>query len=352
MTSRVLDPPPVAARWRLLLLWIIPLAAVAAAVSYMAAHARYVSTDNAYVKSQMSEVAPEVSGTISEVRVIENRPVKAGEVLLVINSRALRMTADDAAARVDLVRSALLTQLATQREKAAELAMAQRDAVFAVRELERQRALAAKGLVAVARLDDSERAVEAASGRIEVLERDLQRIETTLGHSSVGDLESHPAVRSARAAAAHAALDVEHTELVAPRAGMVSRLPQVGDHVTSGRPVLAIVDPDDLWLDANFKETDLEYVRPGQTVEVKVDTYSHRHWVGRVESIAQATGAEFAILPAQNATGNWVKVVQRVPVRIRVTRRADDPPLRAGMSAEVIIDTGDRPLRERFFGAR
>jgi membrane fusion protein (multidrug efflux system) len=126
----------------------------------------------------------------------------------------------------------------------------------------------------------------------------------------------------------------------------------VGDHVTAGRPVLAIVDPTDLWVEANFKETDLEYVRAGQTVEVELDTYSHRVWQGRVESISQATGAEFAVLPPQNASGNWVKVVQRVMVRVRIERRADDPPLRAGMSATVKIDTGERPLRERLFGAR
>jgi membrane fusion protein (multidrug efflux system) len=116
--------------------------------------------------------------------------------------------------------------------------------------------------------------------------------------------------------------------------------------------VLAIVDPTDLWIEANFKETDLEYVRAGQPVEVELDTYSHRVWQGKVESISQATGAEFAVLPPQNASGNWVKVVQRVTVRVRIERRADDPPLRAGMSATVKIDTGDRPLRERLFGAR
>jgi membrane fusion protein (multidrug efflux system) len=147
-------------------------------------------------------------------------------------------------------------------------------------------------------------------------------------------------------------VDFSHLEVIAPRSGIASRVPQVGDHVTAGRPVLAIVDPTDLWIEANFKETDLEYVRAGQTVEVDLDTYSHRVWQGKVESISQATGAEFAVLPPQNASGNWVKVVQRVMVRVRIERRADDPPLRAGMSATVKIDTGERPLRERLFGAR
>lgn len=343
---------PVSPRWRPLLLWAIPLVLLAGAGYYLAAQARYVSTDNAYVKSDMSELAPEVSGTIREVRVVENAPVKTGDVLLVIAGRGLAIAVDAASARVDLALNDLRTQQAARREKATELAVARGDAQYARRELERQRGLAAKGLVAAAKLDDAARAVDASAGRIAVLERDLQRLEVALGPALNGDLEAHPAVRAARAAVATARLDVEHMNVVAPRDGIASRVPQVGDHVTAGRPALAIVDPQGLWVEANFKETDLEYVRAGQPVKVELDTYSHRVWQGEVASIAQATGAEFAVIPPQNASGNWVKVVQRVPVRIRLARRADDPPLRAGMSAEVRIDTGERPLRERWFGER
>ena len=343
---------PVSPRWRSLLLWAVPLAVLGGAGYYLATQARYVATDNAYVKSEMSELAPEVSGTIREVRVVENAPVKPGDVLLVITGRGFGIAVEAAEARVDMVLNDLRTQQAARREKATELEVARGDDRYAHRELERQRGLAARGLVAAAKLDDAARAVDASAGRIAVLERDLQRLEAALGPALGGNLEAHPAVRAARAAVATAKLDVEHMTLVAPRAGVASRVPQVGDHVTVGRPVLAIVDSTDLWVDANFKETDLEYVRTGQPVEVELDTYSHRVWRGEVESIAQATGAEFAVIPPQNASGNWVKVVQRVPVRIRLARRADDPPLRAGMSAEVRIDTGERPLRERLFGAR
>jgi membrane fusion protein (multidrug efflux system) len=185
-----------------------------------------------------------------------------------------------------------------------------------------------------------------------LLEQEIRSIDVGLGPAAGGNLEAHPSVRAARAALSATRVDFSHLEVIAPRSGIASRLPQVGDHVTAGRPVLAIVDPTDLWIEANFKETDLEYVRAGQTVQVDFDTYSHRVWQGKVESISQATGAEFAVLPPQNASGNWVKVVQRVTVRVRIERRADDPPLRAGMSATVKIDTGDRPLRERLFGAR
>jgi membrane fusion protein (multidrug efflux system) len=126
----------------------------------------------------------------------------------------------------------------------------------------------------------------------------------------------------------------------------------VGGRVENGRPAFAIVTDQAVWVEANFKETDLEYVRPGQSVSVDVDTYGGRRWIGRVESIAQATGAEFSLLPAQNASGNWVKVVQRIPVRIALQAGRDDPPLRAGMSAQVEIDTGPHTRFDRWFRRR
>jgi membrane fusion protein, multidrug efflux system len=344
--------PVVARRWRPLLLWGVPLLAVAGGALWLAAAARYSSTDNAYLKAEMSELAPDVSGTLREVRVLENAPVRKGEVLLVVQGEGLRLAAVEADAKVQAALTEIRTLQAGHREKLTELEVARRDAAFATRELERQRGLAAKGLVAVARLDDAERAADEATGHARVLEREVQRLAAALGPALGSDAARHPAVLAARAAAAQAALDYSHVEVKAPRDGIASHVPQVGDRVTAGRPALAIVDTAGVWVEANFKETDLENVRAGQPAEVEIDTYPHRAWQGTVQSIAQATGAEFAVLPAQNASGNWVKVVQRVPVRIRLRLSADDPPLRAGMSANVTIDTGDRPLRERLFGAR
>jgi membrane fusion protein (multidrug efflux system) len=232
------------------------------------------------------------------------------------------------------------------------LAATKADYAFASKNLVRQQALTARGLLPAAKLEEAEKAAQDAASYIVVLEQEIRRIDVGLGAAAGGNFEAHPSVRAARAALSATRVDFSHLEVIAPRSGIASRVPQVGDHVTAGRPVLAIVDPTDLWVEANFKETDLEYVRAGQPVEVELDTYSHRVWQGKVESISQATGAEFAVLPPQNASGNWVKVVQRVTVRVRIERRADDPPLRAGMSATVKIDTGDRPLRERLFGAR
>ena len=141
-----------------------------------------------------------------------------------------------------------------------------------------------------------------------------------------------------------AVLDLEHTVVRAPFDGIASKVPQVGHYVAPGTPIMSVVSNHDMWIEANYKETDLTHVAVGQPVTIELDTYPDHEWRGRVQSISQATGAEFSVLPAQNATGNWVKITQRIPVRISVQTRPNDPPLRVGMSAEVEIDTGyERP---------
>ena len=251
----------------------------------------------------------------------------------------LRYAVQSAKARVDAVKAQIASLKAQYAEKAAELDVARRSAAFAQREQERQRELAAKRLVAQSKLDDAEQALQVATGQVQVTERDLVAIAAKLGGDPTRAVESHPDVEAAVADLQHAELNLRRARILAPRAGIVSHLPQVGDHLTAGNPALAIVSDQDMWIEANFKETDLAHVRKGQPVQIEIDTYGRRKWSGRVESIAQATGAEFAILPPQNASGNWVKVVQRIPVRIAVLTNGGDPPLRAGMSASVRIDT-------------
>jgi len=171
-----------------------------------------------------------------------------------------------------------------------------------------------------------------------------QMHETAIRLSGNPDLavNDHPEVRAAAADLQRAELDLDRARLLAPRAGIVSRVPHVGDHLTAGVPALAIVDDSREWVEANFKETDLTRMHPGQPVEIDIDTYPDHQWRGHIESIAQATGAEFALLPPQNASGNWVKVVQRIPVRIAIDADEGAPALRVGMSANVRVDLGPR----------
>jgi membrane fusion protein (multidrug efflux system) len=228
--------------------------------------------------------------------------------------------------------------------------MARRAAEYAQRDTRRQDELAARKLVPAATVDTSHRTTDLSLGAIGVLELQRDQLLARLGGHTERSVDAYPAVRAALADVERARIDLERTRIHAPQGGVLSHLPKTGSRVETGRPAFAVVAGNRLWVDANFKETDLEWVRPGQPVEIEVDTYTSRRWQGTVESIAGATGAAFALLPAQNASGNWVKVVQRIPVRIALTARKDDPPLRDGMSASVKIDTGAHSRFDRWLG--
>lgn len=324
---------------RLLLLWVVPLVVVAAALVWYRLQMRWASTDNAYVKADKVIVSPEVDGYVAAVMVAENERVAVGQPLLRLDEAALRIALEGARARLGAARTQIASLRAQHAEKRAEFDVARRDLDFARREALRQQELAKRKLVSIARADEAARALALAQGRITVLERDIAQIAASLGEALLGDADAHGEVQTALAEVAQRELDLERATLLAPRDGIVSRLPQAGDRLRAGSPALAIVAERGMWVEANFKETDLGKIYAGQSVEIEIDAYGGRTWHGSVQSIAQATGAEFSILPPQNASGNWVKVVQRVPVRISVETAADDPPLRAGMSAYVRVDT-------------
>jgi len=325
---------------RALLLWGVPLLLVVVGVYWYGSGGRFVSTDNAYLKQDRVDVAPQVSGNVGEVRVAENAHVEPGQVVLVIDGKLLKIAVDRAEAAVANARVSVAALQADYREKLGELQLARATSQFALREYERQRQLAESKLVPLSALDAAHQASTAAVGQIGVLELEVNQARAKLGGAVDAPADQHPEVRAAVAELEKARVDLGHTVITAPRAGIVSHLPKVGDHAEAGQAAFAIVADASLWVEANFNETDLEWIRPGQPVRIRIDTYADHAWDGRVASIAQATGAEFALLPAQNASGNWVKVVQRVPVRIAIDAPPDGPPLRSGMSATVRIDTG------------
>jgi membrane fusion protein (multidrug efflux system) len=174
---------------------------------------------------------------------------------------------------------------------------------------------------------------------ITAMEQDLARLLAGLGGQPDSPLQSNPRYLSAKADRDQAALQLQRTSIVAPFAGIASKVPQLGQYVSRGMTVITIVGNSDFWIEANFKETEIGDLHKGMPVAVRVDSYPDIEWDATVDSIGQASGSEFAILPAQNATGNWVKVVQRIPVRISLRPGPEQPPLRAGMSATVTVDT-------------
>jgi len=240
------------------------------------------------------------------------------------------------------VRTDLAALKAGSREKQAEIAQARTKHSFALRDQNRQADLVEKHFISASKFDDAKQSSDLSAQQTETLQQDLKRIAETLGGSVDAPVENHPGYRSALAELEQAKLDLARTEVRASLPGTVSKPPKPGQYVSVGSTAMALVVTGNLWIEANFTETDLTYVHPGQAVVVHVDTFPDAVWKGVVDSLSPATGAEFSVIPAQNATGNWVKIAQRVPVRIKLNDESGKPALRAGLSAVVEIDTGHR----------
>lgn len=315
---------------------------LAGAAYFYVTGGRYIDTDNAYVKADKAMISAEVSGPIVELAVRENEPVQAGQVLFRIDDRAFRIALAKEEAMLVQVENEIQAGKALYRETQEKLRQAVADLEFYKREYARQLELARKALSSKAQLDAAGHARDVADARVMGLRQELGRILAGLDGDADIPVEQHASYLEALADRDQAALDLEHTVVTSPFAGIASKTPKLGNYVTAGSAVMSVVASRGVWIEANYKETELTHVQPGQTVSVSIDTYPHRHWSGHVQSISQATEAEFSVLPAQNASGNWVKVVQRIPVRIAIDTRDGDPPIRAGMSTQVVIDTGYR----------
>ena len=326
---------------RLALLVVVPLIAIVAAGFWWLSGGRYVGTDNAYVKAHIVQISPEVSGQVRRVVAHDHATVAAGETLLTIEARPFRLALDSAEAELDAARTLVETLRATWRETLTELADAEARADFFQRQWQRQEELATKGVASAVKRDESQNDARAAADRVTTVREKLRRVLTALNGNPEMPADEHAMVRDKTAARERAALDFARTNVRAPVDGVVVNLRlQQGEQVKAATPLFALVAASRPWVEANFKETELTHVRVGQKATVVLDTYPDSTWEAVVESVSPATGAEFAILPPQNASGNWVKVVQRLPVRVRLLPHQGEPPLRAGMTATVTIDIG------------
>ncbi|HSC68923.1 MAG TPA: HlyD family secretion protein [Cellvibrio sp.] len=325
---------------RLILLVVIPtIAAVLGLLVYLMG-GRYATTDNAYTKADVVNIRPRVAGAVAQRLVAENDQVKAGQLLLVLDAKPFEVELAKAEAKLGEVRTSLAALSASYREKQSELQLAITNRDYAVSEQQRQANLAARKLVAKADYDQVSHTRRVSEQQVITLERDLNRIAESLGGDANAAIEQHPSYRAAKAEVEQAQLNLGYTKITAPSDGIVTKPPEVGEFLPVGSAAMSLVASDNLWVEANFIETDLTHVRIGQQVKVHVDTYPDVAWEGVVQSISPATGAEFSVIPAQNATGNWVKIAQRVPVRIAIKPNKAAPPLQAGLSTGIKIDTG------------
>ena len=338
----VVNTAPRRRRLRMMLLVVVPVVLLIGAGMAWLAGGRYVSTDDAYVKADKVAITAEVSGKVAGVAVDANQHVARGQLLFTIDEEPYRIALARADANLNTARNDIESMRAQLSEKRAALKAAQDSLAYFKREFDRQQQLAARSVVSVSKLDEARHNLENAQQQVAMDQHDIGALLANLGGDGNIATEDHPRVRQARAARDQAELDLRRTRIVAPTSGTLANFDlQRGEYITAAQPVFSLVSDERTWIEANLKETDLTYVRTGQKVSITVDAYPGHELQATIESINPGTGSEFSLLPAQNATGNWVKVVQRVPVRIAV-KPDPDYLLVIGMSANIEIDTGHR----------
>jgi membrane fusion protein, multidrug efflux system len=324
---------------RLALILSVPLLLIIGGVAYYIANDHYVSTDNAYVQQDKVSISAEVGGRIVEVAVHENQIVNAGDLLFRIDPEPYRIAIEQADASIAAAQVRVTALETEYQTTGVDIDSAREDVAFFEKEYQRQSALMQDGFTTRARLQAAEHALSDARSKVATAQAEATKARAALATGAAAP-GINPAVKAGQAQRDAALLNLSRTEVRAPVAGVVSQADrlQVGQMMVQGLPGVTIVASNKSWIEANFKETDLAHMRVGQPAEITFDAYPDMKIRGKVSSIGAGTGSEFSVLPAQNANGNWVKVTQRVPVRISIT----DKPKRnmiAGLSAHVRIDT-------------
>jgi membrane fusion protein (multidrug efflux system) len=319
-----------------------PLALLAGGYWYVTG-GQVMSTDDAYVEADKVGVSTDVSGIVKEVDVTENQRVAAGQVLYRLDDLQFRLALERATAQVGMVGDALNALKANYRDMQTQIQQGQYDVEYYGTEFRRQQTLLSGGVASQQSFDTAHRNLQNAQQKLASLNQQLAAIAANLNGDPDGPVEQNPRYLDAVAQRDEAQRQLDHTVVKAPFAGIVTNVPSIapGKYLAASTTAFYLVASDNAWVDSSPKETELTYVRSGQPVTVTVDTYPGLQWHGSVESISPAAAQEFSLLPAQNTSGNWVKVVQRIPMRVRVdTSDANLPPLRAGMSVVVDVDTG------------
>jgi membrane fusion protein (multidrug efflux system) len=323
------------------LLVVVPLVAIAIALHWYARSARYAETDNAYVKAQVIPISAEVSGRVVEVGVKDQQKVAKGALLFRLDPVPFQLAVSRAEAQLSVVRTEIEALRAEYRSARLEAEEQAERIPFLERQMDRQRRMKEKGMSREDLYDEAQNNVQTSKKRLVALRERANRALAALDGKPETAAEKHPRYLQALAMRDAAALDLERTRVSAPAPGVVSNLRmRPGEFVEHGAAKFSLVDESPPWVEANYKETQLTDMREGQAATFTVDAYPGASWKARVTTIGAATGAEFAVLPPQNATGNWVKVVQRIPVRIAIEETGERPPLRAGMTVTVSVDTG------------
>jgi membrane fusion protein, multidrug efflux system len=330
---------------RLLLLVVLPIVAVIAGVVFYLGGGRYVTTDDAYVGAQKVLITPDISGKVEKVVVREGQQVKQGDELFEIDPVPFRLAVDQARAALSQAQTNYDNLVANIKIYDQMANLMQQSVDLKQRDVDRKSTLAKSSFGSLLDLDNASAALVTARAETAFVQQQLSTAKNQLLGNADLPLEQFPPYYQAKAALALAQRNLDHTVLRAPIDGIATQVEQIqlGRFAMAGAPVFSIIDVSQPWVDANLKESDFTHIAVGQSVDIDVDAFPDHVFKGKIGSLSPGTGAQFSILPPQNATGNFVKVVQRVPVRIYFD--SNDKfvqKLKAGMSAYTTIDTGHR----------
>ena len=328
-------------RTRRLLFALLPIAFVVGGYYYVTG-GQVMSTDNAYEQADILGISTDVPGIVGEIDVRDNQAVKAGDVLFRLDDKQFRFALERADAQIGVVGNDLAALKASYKGMQSQIEQAHSDIAFYETGFKRQQDLATKSVASQATFDQARHDLDSARLKLAQLESQLAGIAANLNGKPDAPVEDHPRYKDAVAARAEAQRQLDHTTVRAPMDGIVTNVPslQKGQYLEAATNAFSLVSTDHVWVQANPKETELTWVKPGQEAEIYVDTYPGAVWKGTVDSISPASAASFSLLPAQNTSGNWVKVVQRIAMRVKIETPPDQPRLRAGMSVTLDIDTG------------
>jgi membrane fusion protein (multidrug efflux system) len=326
-------------RWPLMVLAVI--AVLGGGGYFYVIGVRYQSTDDAYAQAATVSISANVAGRVSEIEVRDNELVHRGATLFRLDDAPFRIALSDAAAHLADTRLQIESLKSTYRQRQVELCAARDTQDYAQQQYDRQTRLIKTGIASQAQFDQAAHALDAARQQVANVQQQIGVALANLGGDPNIAPERHPLVAQAQAALDRAQLNLSYTVISAPTDGVVAKVEQlqVGDTIAASAPVFALVSIGDVWIEANFKEVQLARMRPGQAATVKIDRYPGRIFTARVVSVSPSTGSQFSLLPPENATGNWVKVVQRVPVRLQLSQSDSEFTLQAGLSADVTVDT-------------
>jgi membrane fusion protein (multidrug efflux system) len=341
--SHSVTPPKMALRKRLRrpLLILFPILLAACGTAYYLAEEPYVSTDDAFVRAAKESINARVSGQVVKIAVKDNQRVQRGQLLFQIDPEPYQIAVDQAEARLGTARLQVNELKATYRQQLAELQSANDSADYDQREYARKRALVSDGWTPREVFDKTETDLKVARQHIASIEQQIANTVVALNDDPNVAVDRHPTVRAAKAQLDQARLNLSYATVVAPDDGIVARVDdlQVGDFVNPGAAVFSMLSSRRIWIEANFRETGLTHMRSGQEADVNVDAYPDRTFKAHVVSMSPGAGSDFAVLPPENATGNWVKVVQRLPVRLEFDEIDQTRPLFSGISVDVRVDT-------------